>query len=826
LSVLQTPHYGDRSALGIIEERARTNPDAIAFLQPGHEPLSFSELFKLARKTEVALEAAGIPQGTAIAVSLSDSARVVMAQLAMFDKWACAPLNPALTGAEHRTSFSHLKPAALLAEESSTAAIDAADAAGIRILTTSGHSSAGAFDVTVLSTGSAELDPSPWPGASLIFHTSGTTGQPKLVALTAANCLVRASEYIRRTGLTAADRLLSMSPAFLHQGWISVFAQILAGGSVVFTNGFAAEHFENWLDEHQPTWYGVAPAVHRAILASLKNQKPRTPLRFVRSSGAALTSDLLESLERVLGVAVIEGYGLTETGSIASTPLAPAKRKQGSAGTSAGIEISIRDQEGVPLSSGQTGEITVRGPAVAIPDGEWFSTGDLGYLDEDGYLFVTGRLSERVNRGGEKIMPLEVDAVLASHPAVEEAAAFGFPHPSLGEDLGAAVVLKPGATANERELRDFAALQLAAFKVPRRIIFLERLPRNVSGKPKRNELRNLIAPAPVLEEAAVDPNVPQRLREIWQRVLNRRDFGEHDNFFHLGGDSLRLAALLSEAGLGATSEFLAEPTLASLAKSCTDGSAVKHVIPMRCSGSRIPVFLIPPAEDDPLCFRHFAGCLGDQQPVYVVNTAAMPGERTMGSVEASATRAREAIRRVRPAGPYIIGGHCYGGVVAFETARQLAAEDRSVALVVLFDTPAPGYPKVLRHWRSYFAGLGSYTGGMARFPREAFAHLRHIVRLGRRKASISSNMSPAIRSFVADPVAVGQPCSYQIRPIDVPVVQFLATGVEDARLSWSSFAKAGFDPRRVPGGHASMLAPPHSAELAAQLSQVLSAWND
>jgi len=207
---------------------------------------------------------------------------------------------------------------------------------------------------------------------------------------------------------------------------------------------------------------------------------------------------VISELEAAFNTPLIEAYGMTEAAhQMASNPLPPARRIPGSVGIAAGPEVAIMDVDGNLLDRGLTGEIVIRGPNVtagyesnpkanaeAYTKG-WFRTGDQGVMDADGYLSITGRLKEIISRGGEKISPREVDEILMDHPAVQQVVTFGIPHEKLGEEVGAAVVLREGVTATEKELREFAAIRLADFKIPRKILFLEEIPKGATGKLQR-----------------------------------------------------------------------------------------------------------------------------------------------------------------------------------------------------------------------------------------------------------------------------------------------------------------------------------------------------
>jgi acyl-CoA synthetase (AMP-forming)/AMP-acid ligase II len=291
-------------------------------------------------------------------------------------------------------------------------------------------------------------------------------------------------------------------PLFHIHGLIAgILAPLSQGGEVHCTSGFNALKFFSQMSEVSPTWYTAVPTMHQAILSRAANNQEviaRVPLRFIRSSSSSLPPQVLAELEATFKAPVIEAYGMTEAAhQMACNPLPPGIRKPGTVGIAAGPEIAIMNTEGDLLPMGSTGEIVIRGDNVtlgyennakanqeAFTNG-WFRTGDQGSLDSDGYISITGRLKEIINRGGEKISPREVDEVLMDHPAVAQVVCFGMPHNKLGEEVAAAVVLKEGASATEKDLRDYTASRLADFKVPRKILLMDEIPKGATGKLQR-----------------------------------------------------------------------------------------------------------------------------------------------------------------------------------------------------------------------------------------------------------------------------------------------------------------------------------------------------
>jgi acyl-CoA synthetase (AMP-forming)/AMP-acid ligase II len=313
---------------------------------------------------------------------------------------------------------------------------------------------------------------------ALLLHTSGTTARPKIVPLSHANLITSSQNIARSLALTPHDRCLNVMPLFHIHGLVgALLASLAAGSSVALPRVFDPACFFDWLDACQASWYTAVPAIHQAVLAMAPRHAAvlaRRRLRFVRSSSAALPPTVMAALERVFEAPVVEAYGMTEAShQIATNPLPPWVRKSGSVGLAAGPDVAILSEDGGLLPREAQGEICIRGETVmtayehnddanarAFHEG-WLRTGDQGFLDAEGYLRISGRLKEMINRGGEKVSPLEVEEVLLRHAVIAEAAVFSVPHPTLGEDVAAAVVLHPGATVAESNLRQWLQGNLA-----------------------------------------------------------------------------------------------------------------------------------------------------------------------------------------------------------------------------------------------------------------------------------------------------------------------------------------------------------------------------
>ncbi len=476
--------------------------------------LTYEGLHALRGKTAASLAGCGIGRGGRVAIVLPNSPEMAAAFVAVASCATTAPLNPAYRTEEFRFYLDDLRADALILERGmkSPARQVAVDLAlPVIELSPDADGPAGAFALSG-NGGSRAADsepPSP-DDVALILHTSGTTSRPKIVPLTQRNICTSAANIAQTLALTPADRCLNVMPLFHIHGLIgAVLASLAAGASVWCAPGFNALRFFAWMAEAAPSWYSAVPTMHQAVLSRAGRNRAAidgADLRFIRSSSASLPPQVMATLEESFGCPVIESYGMTEAAhQMASNPLPPAARKPGTVGLAAGPEIAVLDGANRPLPAGAVGEVCIRGANVtpgyeANPEanaeafaGGWFHTGDLGLLDADGYLTITGRIKEIINRGGEKISPREVDEVLLDHPAVAQAVTFALPHDKLGEEVAAAIVPAGEDGVDERALRDFAAVRLADFKVPRRIVVLEEIPKGATGKVQRIGLHEKLA---------------------------------------------------------------------------------------------------------------------------------------------------------------------------------------------------------------------------------------------------------------------------------------------------------------------------------------------
>ncbi|MCM5570799.1 AMP-binding protein [Burkholderiaceae bacterium FT117] len=538
-------------------------------LASGRQPGSYADLSTQAEQCADVFRAAGLGRGSRIAVSLPNGPEAASAVLAIASCATCVPLNPDYRGDEFRFYLEDSRADAIVIRRDERGPVrDAAADLGLAVfeLDTDPGAPAGRFDLTAAAIGAhaprrtdesaSDLSSPAADDVALILHTSGTTARPKIVPLSQANLVASAHSIAAHLALSPRDRGLNVMPLFHIHGLVgSLLSTIASGGSLACMPGFEAEQFFDWVAEFDPSWYTAVPTIHQAILAAGGAYRARAPLhdfRFVRSSSAALPPSTLAGLESLFGAPVVEAYGMTEAShQMATNPLPPRTRKPGTVGLPAGVEIAILDGSGIELAQGETGEIAIRGPGVTSgyennPEANasaftrgWFRTGDQGFFDADGYLRITGRLKEIVNRGGEKISPREIDEALLEHPEVAQATCFAVPHASLGEDLAAAVVPKAGCRPDEASLRRFLFGRVADYKVPSQIVLVDSIPKGPTGKIQRTSLHEKLGPALARPFEAPRTDTEAILESVFREVLATGPLGIHANFFLAGGDSLR-----------------------------------------------------------------------------------------------------------------------------------------------------------------------------------------------------------------------------------------------------------------------------------------------
>jgi acyl-CoA synthetase (AMP-forming)/AMP-acid ligase II len=489
-------------------EGASISEDGVAVIIPKNGPqFTYSQLQAVVDDFQRQIAAIGVDKGDAVSMALPNGLEFTVAFLgSCAQRGIAAPLNPAYKKAEYEFYIDDLKSKLVLVPRGfvarDDAAVQAAAKYGVAVAEVYWDGKHVQVDLKVQGKGTLSKAPINKPHGEdigLVVHTSGTTGRPKAVPLLQRNLTRTMTNIVNTYKLTPKDRTLLVMPLFHVHGLLcGLLATFLAGASAIIPDKFSAGTFWRDFVQHKANWYTAVPTMHQILLrTALPKDVPQ--IRFIRSCSSALAPSTLHELEKTFKAPVLEAYAMSEAAhQMTSNPLPPLARKPGSVGIGQGVEVAILDLEGNVLPVGKEGEISIKGANVtpgylnndkankeSFTKEGWFRTGDQGKLDNEGYVFITGRIKELINRGGEKISPIELDGALLSHPAVGEAVAFGIPSDFYGQEVAAVVVLKDGQKVSEKELQEFMADKVAKFKVPKVIYFTDAIPKTGSGKIQR-----------------------------------------------------------------------------------------------------------------------------------------------------------------------------------------------------------------------------------------------------------------------------------------------------------------------------------------------------
>jgi len=485
------------------------NDDKVFIVSEDHSVFTFADLKKQLDWTKDFFRKNHIQKTDTIAIVCENGPIMATSFLATASNCCAAPLNPSYTSSEFDFYLEDLSPKALIVKEDlNSPVIEVAKKREIKIfnLLENNNDPSGKFRLTStegkISSAINQNENIIPEDIALILHTSGTTSKPKMVPLTHLNLCTSAKNIVQTLNLDRSDKSINIMPLFHIHGIVGLLlSSLCSGGSVLTTAGFNALKFFSWLKVFSPTWYSAVPTMHQAILSRAERNSEiiaQTKLRFIRSSSAPLPSATMKEIEKTFNCPVIESYGMTESShQMTSNHLPPGKRKAMKVGFAAGPEVSVMDSTHNILENKKIGEIVIRGNNVtkgyinnfqankdSFVDG-WFRTGDQGFYDEEGFLQITGRIKEIINKGGEKISPLEIDDAIMKHESVFQGITFPIVHNKLGEEIAAAVVLKDDHQLTEQALKEFLSKILASYKIPQTIVFLKEIPKGKTGKLQR-----------------------------------------------------------------------------------------------------------------------------------------------------------------------------------------------------------------------------------------------------------------------------------------------------------------------------------------------------
>ena len=831
----------------LVADLRQRDPAALALMDGEIRPLTASELEQQVIAIGAELARNGLGPGDRVALVMPSDASGAAWLIGATAYVAAVPLNPDLTAGDFELLFGRLGVRGLVFGKAMNAAA---------------REVAAAMDLAVIDVeqdnwrlgepSAAGPKPNGPQDIALILLTSGTTAESKVVANTSTSFLAKVAQYASAFDLGPADRCLNIMPLYHGHGFFGgVMAPLMRGGSSICLGAFDRNSFFPALTDLGPTWYTASFTVHYAVLAAVARDPASIAghrLRLVNTGSGVLAPENLAELEASFGIPIVVSYGLTEAGLVSVTSITAEDRRPGSVGRPVTHPVAIVDAEGRHLPPGTEGEVAVKGPqvtpryegdaastaAASLPDG-WFRTGDSGSLDADGVLSLTGRIKEMINRGGEKITPAEVDAALAGHPDVAEAAAFGFAHPTLGEEVAAAVVLRPDASVTPDALKAFARRSLAPFKVPKSIVVTDKVPHGPTGKLQRFKLAETFAPDLGVDRVQPEPGTNDReptaveaiLARIWAEELGRTAVGLDDDFFVLGGDSLQAERvfLQIENELGRRPSIAAlysASTVRALARFLDEDHDFSYLVAIRSDGNRRPFFCVHGGGGNVIVFRDLARHIDAARPFYGLQAGGVDGaEISLFHVEDMAAAYIDAIRTVQPTGPYLLGGYSSGGLIAHSMAVQLREQGEKVAALALLDTYSSAIDETAspaQAWRrnrdrirdmrlsEAVPFLRNRVVSLHRYCRSRIRSAIYRVRFHGEKAL--SGPPPRGRESLVASFRIARQL-YRPKPFDGRATLFRASEagakLDHRYADWPKLVTGGIEIRSVPGNHHSII---------------------
>jgi acyl-coenzyme A synthetase/AMP-(fatty) acid ligase/thioesterase domain-containing protein/acyl carrier protein len=723
---LQHESLGDALAL-----LAASQPAAPVLHVPGRRSLTRGELGAQIRYVRECLGSWGIAPGDVVAGVLPNRPEMAIACATLPSSSTFAPLGPTLTADAYARLIVRMHATAVLVPRGRDHPIRAAaqlhGIAEIDVVSQP-DAAAGLFTLDLCRAGkSLRAAKAARPELAYILVSAGTTGQPKLVPSTHRQTLLYAKAANEWLEYSPSDVGCHLTPIHLGAGLRSGLINPLLGGlPIIILPESDVDAFFCAIAEFQPTCLNAGFTLHRAILRRAPEYREalrQSHFLFLRAGNGRLHPQEIDRLEQAFGAPVLVAFSSVET-PISHDPLPPRRRKRGAAGLPLVNEVAVMDDAGRISVTDITGEIVVRGPlvfpgylddprltATSFAD-DWFRTGDLGHIDDEGYVHISGRIKEIINRGGEKVSPMEIDAAMESLPGVREAATFGIPHPSLGEEIVAALVKHADAAIDEAQIIEHVRQRMGPVKVPRRIYFVDQIPRTGNGKVRRLELPRMLG----LDQsstaqggcsgATADPvslsPLEGALVGLWASLLKIGHIDRNDNFFLVGGDSLHAVELvvhvktLFGVELPIQSVFTEAATVAGMARtieSIRNGNTATYgnastLVALNTKGSLPPIFGVPGRLGNAVAFAQLSRELGDDQPFYALQAAGLDGTRApLDTIEKMAKLYLSDIRTVQPHGPYALIGFCFGATVSCEMSHQLLAAGEEVAFLGLLDPP-------------------------------------------------------------------------------------------------------------------------------------------
>lgn len=840
-----------RSIFEHFEEHANLAPDKLAICSP-HRQCSYGELNRQANRIAHALLATHVAAYQPVAILISDPIEAVAAIFgAQKARLIAMPLANGNPPERLQSIVERAQAPLLLTSESSTP--QATLLLGQKIPS---------FNISHLPADIPEEN----PGLSVqledpayIFHTSGSTGMPKSVVRSHGALVQSRLAFMEKERVHADDRFL-LSGAVSFGGSTAPIYSALFSGAAFFPFDVAVGGFDGlrrWIQEKRLTVCQFTGPLFRNFIRTIPPSERFPDLRLVRLGGDTISPADVALVRRYFGSSchAVITYAATEAGTIAGWELGP-DAPLGSTSLPVGYvadgrQVFILDEAGQPLPPGQPGEIVVKSRYLALgywndpeatrkrflpdPDGgpeRIYHTGDLGRMRPDGLLEHLGRKDAQVKIRGYRVELSEVEAALQLLGNVQGAAVTVYPDAS-GEKSLIAFVATPDNVLPTALWRQTLAQRIPSYMIPSRFVRLGLLPLNTNGKIDRAALTKLALSLPPPETSAQSDAEQtsleeSRLARLWEKILDVPHVGRDDNYFDLGGQSLQAALMFSEIekiwGVSLPPTVLMEaPTVEQLAGRLAQarGAFVPVcLVPIVREGRRPPFFCVPGGNGPGFNLRALASRLGPDQPVWALH---MPEAMIPSTIEEWAGRFVTEIRTLQPHGPYFLGGHSFGGIVAYEMAHQLVAAGENIALLALIDAYGPGYPARLPFGRHLIHRWHNFRGRNTRdkflmIPRSIprLLRLAHVLPADGPFRGNLHGYSRFLRKYSLTPA----PTHITLLRATVPE-GWLGWSYEDPLNKWGTLGSHGITVFNIPGKHGSIVDPPTVDVLAVHLGIAL-----
>lgn len=672
------------------------------------ETLSYAAMLVMIEQTQAALRRFGIQPYRRIGLISQNLLFFIPIMVGIIEQAALIPMDPNLTVEQFRDELLHLRVDYIVCDNVEPA-LQAAGALGIGIISYK-------FEPTDDPTIDFELiQPSTRPPGqdinnediAIIFTTSGTTSKPKIVPRPYQDMIAAIKLEAEYMDFTAKTTHLLVVNIFRFAAIWHVLKTLITNGQMVYVDGMHPKRIADALLRYEITYSALPPAglfaFHQYIIKNnlVFSGKPRLNLMVF---GAPLPYQLKDEIEERCNALILDVYGMTEIGISVTTHKAPQGFKPGSVGYPLVQEFKILNQEVLVKGVGVFPGYENSPYEDNFTDG-WFKTGDVGRIDEDGYLYISGRIRELINRGGEKVNPYEVEEAVLSLGSIEDVSVFPYPNQQGSDDVGAAIVLASGTRTSLRELRAGLKEKIRPYKLPTLLYVMDKIPASAAGKIQRNLLYEQLRSSDLEPQTLIrrEGNLAEPanateafIRGVWKEVLEQPDIALNDEFFDLGGDSLDAAEILAsiEAHFECIipiKEFYQRNTvrqLASLVDDLPKRGTFKHIVPINAKGHKTPLFLVHALYGDVMTYQHLAEFLDPQRPLYglALNYQQEHWDASL-TLQIMAQTYVDEVRRMQPQGPYYMGGVSMGGAIAFEMAVILDSQGEATKVIML-NTPA------------------------------------------------------------------------------------------------------------------------------------------